>query len=179
MKMTKTIFAVGSQNPVKLQAVRLGAATLFDEIEVIGVSVASGVSEQPFGDEEMIAGAAQRAAAALDQCATAQYGVGLEGGVLELREGMFACAWCAITSRDGAVGVASTGNFQLPPRVAELVRSGMELGEADDVVFGRTNSKQNEGAVGILTHGRLTRAEFYAPAVLLALVKFLNPAHYA
>ena len=75
-------------------------------------------------------------------------------------------------------GVASTGNFQLPPRVAELVRGGMELGEADDAVFGRTNSKQNEGAVGILTHGRLTRAAFYAPAVLLALVKFLNPAHY-
>ena len=176
--MTQTIFAVGSQNPVKLQAVRLGAATLFDELQVIGMSVDSGVSAQPFGDEEMIAGAMQRAAAAIDQCATAVYGVGLEGGVLELREGMFACAWCAITNRDHVAGVASTGSFQLPPRVAELVRSGMELGHADDVVFGRANSKQNEGAVGILTQGRLTRATFYAPAVRLALVKFLNPEHY-
>ena len=176
--MSKIIFAVGSLNSVKLQAVRLGTATLFDGIAVIGFGVDSGVSAQPVGDEEMIAGATQRAIGVLQACAPAQYGVGLEGGVVELREGMFAYAWCAIADRAGAVGVASTGRFLLPQKVAELVRAGRELGDADDAVFGRTNSKQNEGAVGILTHARLTRAGFYAPAVLLAMVRFLNPDHY-
>ena len=171
--MTNTLFAVGSLNPIKLQAVRTGAEQLFSDVEVTAFSVPSGVGAQPFGDEEMIAGADQRARCAL-QAANAAFGVGLEGGVLELREGMFACAWCVVVRQDGATGLASTGRFLLPPRVAELVRGGMELGPADDVVFGRSNSKQNEGAVGILTHGRLNRAQFYAPAVMLALIKFVN-----
>jgi inosine/xanthosine triphosphatase len=172
------LFAVGSANPIKLQAVREGAAAFFGSVEVSGLRVESGVRAQPFGDEEMIAGASARAQAALDACPRASYGVGLEGGVVELREGMFACAWCAVVGRNGGFGVACTGRFQLPPRVAELVRGGMELGEADDAVFGRVNSKQNEGAVGILTHGTLTRAQFYASAVMLALVRFVNGEQY-
>lgn len=176
--MKQAIFAVGSLNPIKLQAVQEGAAMLLGEVEVRAVAVASGVRAQPLGDEEMIAGAATRAQAALNACANAGYGVGLEGGVLDLREGMFACAWCVVIDRNSVVGFASTGRFQLPPQVAELVRGGMELGEADDMIFGRTNSKQNEGAVGILTHGQLTRAQFYAPAVMLALVKFVNQDIY-
>lgn len=179
MTTAPIILAVGSQNPVKLEAVRLGAASVFAELVVIGVNVPSGVRSQPVGDEEMIAGARQRAHAVLAERPEAAYGVGLEGGVVELAEGMFACAWCVISNRGGATGMASTGRFLLPPRIAELVRGGMELGEADDKVFKRANSKQSEGAVGILTHGRMTRAQFYAPAVQLALVRFINSSHYA
>ncbi len=177
--MPGTIFAVGSLNPVKLEAVRQGIAQYFADADSVAVAVESGVRTQPVGDEETVQGAAQRARAALQAVAGATYGVGLEGGVLELKEGMFACAWCAIVDRAGALGVASTGRFQLPPQIATLVRGGMELGAADDIVFGRANSKQNEGAVGLLTHGRLTRSQLYAPAVLLALIRFVNAEHFA
>jgi inosine/xanthosine triphosphatase len=171
-------FAVGSTNPIKLQAVRQGAAAFYTLSEVTGLSVPSGVREQPVGDEEMIAGATERARAVLEACAGADFGVGLEGGVVDLREGLFACAWCACVDRAGTLGLACSGQFQLPPQVADLVRGGMALGDADDQVFGRVNSKQNAGAVGILTHGVLTRAQFYAPAVMLALLKFINRELY-
>ncbi len=172
--MTTTLLAVGSRNPAKLHAVRDGAIPMLGDINVIGVEVNSGVRAQPFGDEEMIAGAAQRARAALAATSNATYGVGLEGGCTELKEGLFASAWCVVVNRAGQVGSASTGHFQLPPRVADLVRSGMELGHADDIVFGRSNSKQQEGSIGLLTHGKFTRAQFYAPAVTMALIKFVN-----
>ena len=168
------IFAVGSTNPVKLQAVRDGAGLLLTEIEVIAASVDSGVSAQPIGNEEMIAGATQRAQAALVAHPVAHYGVGLEGGVVELHEGMFATAWCVVVQRDGRQGMASTGNFLLPPQVADLVRAGVELGHACDQIFGTRNSKHNLGTTGILTHGKYTRAEYYAPAVTLALIPFVN-----
>jgi inosine/xanthosine triphosphatase len=32
--------------------------------------------------------------------------------------------------------------LQLPPKIVELLQQGMELGDADDIVFGQTNSKQ-------------------------------------
>ena len=173
-----TRFTVGSLNPIKLEALRAGVTQMFAAADVRAMAAPSGVSAQPVGDEEMIAGAAQRAQYVLQALPDTDYGVGLEGGVLELKEGMFACAWCVVAHRSGDVGLASTGRFLLPPRVAELVRGGMELGHADGVVFGRANSKQAEGAVGILTHGRLNRAQFYTPAVLLALVRFVNVEHY-
>ena len=169
------VFIVGSTNPVKVQAVRDGATTMLGEITVLSVDVPSGVSAQPIGDDEMIAGAINRANAALRTDGAATFGVGLEGGVVDRAEGLFASAWCVVVHTDGRTGLASTGHFQLPPKVAELVRGGMELGHADDIVFGKTNSKQSTGSIGILTHGKYNRAQFYAPAVMMALIRFVNP----
>ena len=168
------IFVVGSTNPVKIEAVRAGAGLLLPGVEVLAANVDSGVSAQPIGDEEMIAGATQRAQAALAANHGAQYGVGLEGGVVELRAGMFATAWCVVAHRDGRAGLASTGHFQLPAQVADLVRAGMELGHACDRVFGMSNSKHSSGTTGLLTGGKYNRAEYYAPAVTLALIPFIN-----
>ena len=174
-----TLFAVGSRNPVKLAAVRDGAGPFFSDLQVAGVDAASGVAAQPRGDAETLAGALNRARQALELAPEDAYGVGLEGGVVELGPDMFACAWCAIMQHDGQQGVASTGRCMLPRAVAELVRGGMELGQADDIVFARSQSRLNEGAVGLLTRGAIDRARFYAPAVTMALVPFLNPDHFA
>ena len=77
----------------------------------------------------------------------------------------------------GRIGLASTGRCESPPSAAALIlRDGMELGDANDLVFGRVNSKHGEGAVGILTGGRIDRAAFYAPAVTMAMVRFINAA---
>ena len=75
-------------------------------------------------------------------------------------------------------GFARTGSFALPPKVARLVRDGMELGEADDLVFRRVNSKQGSGTVGILTKGMIDRAGYYDHALKLALVPWIRPEIY-
>lgn len=71
-----------------------------------------------------------------------------------------------------------TNTIYLPPRVAELVAGGMELGEADDMVFGTHNSKQSNGAVGILMHDVLKREEGFMIGVVGALVPHRNPELY-
>lgn len=71
-----------------------------------------------------------------------------------------------------------TNTIYLPPKVAELVASGMELGEADDIVFGTTNSKQSNGAVGILTGDVLGREDGFMVGVIGALVPHRNPELY-
>ena len=76
------------------------------------------------------------------------------------------------------VGKGRSGTFFLPPKIAELIRQGKELGEADDIVFGRTNSKQENGAVGILTDGVVDRTKYYTEAVVLALIPFKNERLY-
>ena len=76
------------------------------------------------------------------------------------------------------VGKGRSGTFFLPPKIAELIRQGKELGEADDIVFERTNSKQENGAVGILTDGVVDRTKYYTEAVVLALIPFKNERLY-
>ena len=62
----------------------------------------------------------------------------------------------------------------LHPTQIALNEEGHELGVADDMVFGRTNSKQGSGTVGVLTGGRIDRTEYYRHACVLALIPFLE-----
>jgi non-canonical (house-cleaning) NTP pyrophosphatase len=75
-------------------------------------------------------------------------------------------------------GYARSGSFMIPPSVARLVREGKELGIADDIIFGRENSKQKNGAIGLLTDDAIDRKALYEHAVVLALVPFKNPRLY-
>lgn len=170
------LFAVGSKNPIKVHCVAEAVAEFWPEARAVGVSTDSLVSAQPMSDSEMYRGALNRAQQALDQIAESSYGVGLEGGVLDTEDGMWAYAWVVIVNRSGNIGSGQTGRFKLPAGVAHLIRElGLELGEADDRFFGRTNSKQNEGAIGILSDGKLTRAGLYKQGVIFALLPFLHP----
>src|SRR2546426_11464545 len=155
------LLAVGSETPVKVAAVAEAAAEFWPEARVVAARVASLVAAQPDSENEIYAGALNRARQALERTPAADYGVGLEGGVLESKHGMWAFAWAVVVDRQERVGKGKTGHFLLPEGVARLVRAGMELGDADDRFFGRSNSKQGEGAIGILSGGKLTRTALY------------------
>lgn len=170
---------VASKNPVKLNAVREGFEKMFPAqiFEVKGVAVPSGVSDQPMDDKETQRGARQRAENARLEKPSADFWVGLEGGIQIQGIDMMAFAWIVVLGKNGT-GQARTGAFFLPPKVAELIREGKELGEADDIVFGHSNSKQQGGAVGLLTNNLVDRTQLYADTVLLALIPFRNESLY-
>jgi inosine/xanthosine triphosphatase len=170
----KTIL-VASTNPVKLEAARRGFQRMFpgEPFAVNGISASSGVSHQPRSDAETLQGALRRAESAAALEPNADYWVGIEGGVDEQIGGMCAFAWVVVRSRE-QTGKSRTGAFFLPPQVVEYVRQGKELGEADDLVFGRSNSKQTNGAIGLLTGDIVDRAALYEQAIILALVPFKN-----
>lgn len=170
---------VASQNPVKVEATAGAFGRMFGQevFRFVGMSVSSGVPDQPKSSEETLNGAESRALAARELAGQARYWVGIEGGIEDQGVGMAAFAWVVIRSNN-AVGRARSGSFFLPDEIARLVRSGKELGEADDIVFGRSNSKQKEGAIGLLTGGVLDRRRLYEQAVILALAPLKNEALY-
>ena len=180
MRNSVSRIVVASRNPVKVGATMRGFERMFPEsrLDLQMVSVPSGVSDQPIGDRETLLGATQRARNAQLESPEADCWVGIEGGIEDSDRGMMAFAWVVVIS-SGQLGRGRTGGFFLPDPVAELVRQGKELGEADDIVFGRENSKQNEGAIGLLTAGAMDRQELYEHAVVLALVSLKNPQIYS
>ncbi|WP_422355382.1 inosine/xanthosine triphosphatase [Roseivirga pacifica] len=177
--MTKIKVVVASKNPVKINCTQRAFSKAFPdfELEVEGVSVPSDVSDQPMTDAETLQGALNRAENAKAEMPNAGYWVGIEGGIDQQSGTMEAFAWIKILSKTKA-GKARTASFDLPEQIRELVNQGVELGHADDMVFKRTNSKQGNGAVGILTNGLIDRAAYYEPAVVLALIPFINQELY-
>jgi len=169
---------VASRNPVKMDAVKEGLSVfLKEDFEVIGVSVESGVPDQPMSDAETLLGASIRVENVRKHYPGFDYYVGVEGGIEESNSALMAFAWIVINNGT-KTGQARTAGFFLPPKVAELVHQGMELGDADDIVFKKENSKQQNGAVGLLTHDAITRKSLYIPAVQMAFIPFLNPELY-
>lgn len=178
--MTETMerVAVGSANPVKLGAVRAVLAWAAPAATVEPITVPSGVPDQPFGDEDTIRGARNRARAAREAL-DADLGVGLEGGVVDGPDGMRSCAWCVVVHRDGREGVGGSLAMPLPDAVATMIRGGMELGHAMDALVAARGTKHGKGAVGILTNGRIDRQGAYEVLVTYALAPFVTPALYA
>lgn len=174
------LVVVASTNPVKINTAEIGFSKMFPEVlfEFKGVAAESGVAGQPMNEEETLRGARNRAENAAKLVPEADYWVGIEGGISEVEGEMESFAWIVVRGKNGKLGKGRTGSFFQPHRVAEIIRSGKELGEADDIVFGLKNSKQANGSVGILTGDVLTRTTFYEPAVILALIPFKNEGLY-
>lgn len=170
---------VASLNPVKAEAVLNGFQRLFPEerFQIEAISVQSGVSDQPMSDHAAREGALNRAQNAREAVPSGAYWVGVEGGCDYLEGELVAFAWIVVQA-DEMQGRARTAIFRLPTDVQALVETGMELGDADDRVFGKKNSKQNSGAVGLLTQDVETRKSLYEQAVVLALIPFKNPTLY-
>ena len=168
------LIAVGSTNPVKVAAVRAVFTPLAPGAQFEGMAIASGVRDQPFGDEETIRGARTRAEGARDSF-DADLGVGIEGGCVAVPDGMRTCAWAVIVDRSGRHGTGGSLAVSLPSAVARMIHEGMELGDAMDKLVSQHDTKRRAGAVGILTAGLVDRQRAYEVLVSYALAPFLAP----
>jgi inosine/xanthosine triphosphatase len=177
--MSKLKVIITSSNPVKINATKNIFNHYFkDQFEFHDLKVPSGVKDQPMTSEETLQGAITRVKNASKEQPDAEYYIGIEGGAEEIENEIMIFAWIVIMNKEGYISKSRTADFTLPSKIAELIKQGKELGDADDIVFGRTNSKQENGSVGILTKDLITRTNYYEHALTLALIPFLNSNLY-
>lgn len=169
--------AVGSSNPVKVGATQRVFSQFLPEAELVSADVPSGVSDQPVGEAETERGALGRARAAM-AAASADYGVGLEGGVEFRGEECWIIGTCAVVHRDGRFGIGRSAEFLLPPALAAGVRAGGEVGPLVDQLTGLKDSKRKGGVIGFLTNGLVVREDLFASTVAAALLPFFHPDLY-
>ncbi|WNS74641.1 DUF84 family protein [Bacillus sp. DTU_2020_1000418_1_SI_GHA_SEK_038] len=153
---------IGSNNPVKVSAVQ----SVFQHDQVISVNVPSGVSDQPFSDEETIRGAINRAYSALE-AGNGDIGIGLEGGVQETEYGLFLCNWGALAEKDKSPIIAGGARIPLPKAIADRLLEGEELGPVMESFTEKEDVRKKEGAVGIFTNGKISRTEMFRHVVKL------------
>ncbi len=166
---------VGSTNNVKVEAVReiLRDYPHLAHAEVETCETDSGVSAQPKSLEETIEGAINRAKQAFKNC---DLSVGLESGLMSVpksRTGhMDVCACAIYDGREFYFGLSSAWEFRDRAIIDSMLGGGLDMSEAINRAGLTTNPKigEEEGAIGILTKGRLTRKEYTKQAIRMALI---------
>lgn len=170
--------AVGSKNPVKMNAARNVLKKIYGKVNVISVDVDSGVPHQPFGKDETIQGAINRAKNAYT--VDFDLSIGIESGLMEIENsitGYIDLQWCAIFD-GGKITLGVSSGFEYPPLVIEEVLKGVEVGDVMDKVTGVNNLGQKSGAVSYLSKGMLDRTENTEQCVLTAMIPRMNHEIY-
>ncbi|HYK72522.1 MAG TPA: DUF84 family protein [Pseudoneobacillus sp.] len=159
---------IGSKNPAKVEAVK-GAFSKGYEFN--SLDVPSGVSEQPFSDEETMKGAINRAEHAL-KLGGGDIGIGLEGGVQESSFGLFLCNWGALVVKGHPPLLAGGAKILLPDEIANLLRNGEELGPVMDDYAKKENIRKKEGAIGVFTNGKIDRSTMFTHVTKLLVGQY-------
>lgn len=173
---------VASTNDVKVSAVReaLGEYPVLKDAEIEGIAVDTGVSEQPKSLEETVQGAVNRAEAAFVEC---DYSIGIESGLMSVPHtksgSMDFCACSIYDGKRHSLGLSCA--FEFPKVVTDMIQ---ELGiTANDAFYkaGLTSDRKigsADGAIGLLTKGRVTRKEYTKQALHMALIHLENKKLY-
>lgn len=163
---------VGSTNSSKLLAVKK-AWVLMGNAEIIGVSVSSGVPEQPIGIHEILEGALNRAISAYNIMG-GDYSIGIEAGYISFNSLILDLQVTIILDKDYRVTIGFSSAFQIPEEALRY----QSLGEYMAYLTGRKTINREIGAIGYLTKGAITRTDLTYNAVVMALIPRLNPEYY-
>lgn len=173
--MPGKVIIVASLNKNKIKAVN----EVFNSYQVTGVKCKSGVSEQPTSLDEIIKGAITRARSVFRDC---EYSVGIEDGISHVPETIsgymnFCC--CAIF--DGTRIYLGLGPaFEYPAECTKrVVDEGITISEAFIPLTDKPDIGYEEGIIGWLTHGKISRTEYTKHAVEMAKVQIDNKSLYS
>src|SRR6476660_5551723 len=122
MKENRMNIHIGSNNPVKIQAV----VTVFTNASCSSINAKSQVSSQPRTDVETRTGAVNRA---LECAIDGAYGIGLEGGVMLIESELYMCNWGALVTPDHTIYTEAGARIPLPLEIKDrLEMPGEEHG---------------------------------------------------
>lgn len=173
--MTMLKIHVGSKNKAKIEAVKETIADYphLKKAKVEGVEARSEISEQPLSLEETIKGAINRARNAFKAC---DYSLGLESGLMKVpytKSGyMDVCACAIFDGTEFHIGLSSSWEFPDKTVMDIIVNEGLDMSQAINKA-GLTNNPKigsEQGAIGILTKGRVDRKAYTKQAIQMALI---------
>jgi len=165
---------VASLNTNKIDAV----GEVFTSYEVTGVACESGVREQPLDLDEIIRGAIFRARSVFGDC---EYSVGIEDGISQVpgtkSSYMNFCA-CAIYD-GGQIFLGLGPAFEYPSVCTQrVVDEGITISEAFIPLTDNADIGYEEGIIGWLTRGRISRKDYTKHAVEMAKIQIDNSGLY-
>jgi len=167
--------AVATENPIKTRAVEIALSEAFDreQIAIERITLDLDVPEQPMG-EAIAAGAMERAVAA-QSYANADFGIGIEAGLMQVpgTSRWLSVQICVISDRAGKTSMGMGPGYELPPSTLEAVLAGESLRDAFERLL-HQDDPERRGAVYYLSNGLIDRTELTVQGVRMALIPWLG-----
>ncbi len=164
--------AVGSKNPNKIRGTELAFRLAGFRVRVISTEPPNDLSPEPIGLSEIINGAIKRARYAINVVSNAEFGVGIEAGIIKIEgfnEGVDVTI-ATVIDRDGEVTLGMSPGFMVPRRFMKEVLQGVELNEVVSRYYGEPNVGRKYGLIGALTRRFIDRVVLNTEAVYMALI---------
>ena len=167
---------IGTNNPGKVEGAKQAFEKFYESVKVIGVSVASDVSDEPVNDD-IYKGAKNRVdnliKYAKENNVDADFFIGIESGITN-RLGK----WCiiqiaVIKDKDGYESFGTGPALPVPDKyVDEIIET--DLGIVMNKIFKGNGLKNEKGGIAHLTNDVITRYDLTREAFIMALTEFIN-----
>lgn len=176
------LVVVGSDNPVKIKAVENVFKTWYGGCEIAGRRVVTESPGQPLDLSQTLEGAVRRAQKAIDLSPNADFSVGVEAGLIKIPNEdwrYFDQQIAAVLDSKGWLTLGGGPSFEHPQSVLkQVLTENREVGDVFETVSGIPNIGRQEGAVGYLSRGRVSRLSITEVAVSMALIPRIRPYLY-
>ncbi len=172
------LVVVGSRNPAKVKGTALAFRSAFKGVRVRGMDAPSKVGSQPLGWDRTLLGATNRAQTAIQKTG-ADFGVGIEAGIVSLDDEHVNLQLAVVIDRKGRYSIGSSAGFMIPGRFAKEMHSGgLELEHFAKELTGAEKILEQHGVVYHLTKRKVSRVDMTEQCVTMALVPWLNARVY-
>lgn len=167
---------IGTKNPGKIQGAKEAFERYFDSFEIEGISVSSGVSDEPV-NEEIYTGAKNRINNLItyskENNVDADYFIAIESGITNLLGKWVIINIAVIKDKNGYESFGTSPAFPVPDKyVQEIIDT--DLGRVMDRIFEQNNIGNSKGGISFLTHDKITRYDLTRGAFTMALTQFIN-----
>ena len=173
------LFVLGSKSPQKFLALCLAAEQLpllNPETLIECIDAASGVNPQPFGREETIRGARNRAMAAAVYH-PGRIAIGIENGLFEVEDGFSDVGIVVVKMADLEVVAETEGVIFPRPVVKEAMRRGFDQVTAGQILAEIHNGECDpQDPHRFLTNGRKPRIKILSATIYAAIIETLRLA---
>lgn len=167
---------LGSTNPGKIKGTKQAFDCYFKKVQVEGIKVSSGVSDEPV-DGDIYLGAKNRANAvrsyALSNSLQADYYCGIESGITKLLGKWIIINITCVIDNNGYESWGTSQGFPVPEKyVEDIIKT--DLGTVMSNLKKTKDYGRSIGGIHSLTHKKISRIDLTKDAFIMALTQFIN-----
>lgn len=167
---------MGTRNPGKIEGAKQAFEKYFENVEIEGISVSSGVSDQPI-NEEILLGAKNRVKNlkkyAKENNIEADYYIASEAGITDLLGEWIDINSVVVENAEGFQSVGTSQGFPIPKKYVEEIKNS-ELGKVMDKIFSGKDLGKGKGGISLLTKNEVSRIDLTKNAFIMALTSHVN-----
>ncbi len=167
---------MGTKNPGKIEGAKQAFEKYFDNVEIEGVPVSSGVGDQPI-NEEILLEAKNRVKNlkkyAIKNNIEADFYISSEAGITNLLGEWININTVVIEDSKGFQSVGTSQGFPIPDKYIDEIRQ-TELGTVMDKIFSGKELGKGKGGISLLTKNEVSRIDLTKSAFIMALTKHIN-----